>query len=162
MRKRVEEKIRSVVERMDKLTYVYEDLQGANLKMDSAELPVFVNVMPLSGNVRVTPTQVKHYPKCSFWFVDKIDLDADNETIKDVVDRCMDYAYEFILTLNDSKLFEPIENVDVPLQVVTSDLDANVSGVVLEIELKERQGLMLCHGKKPHEYFDDGHQEDCR
>lgn len=158
---RVEEKIRSVVERMDKLTYIFEDMQGANLKLDSAELPAFVNVMPLTGNIRVIPTQVKNFPKCSFWFVDKVDVDADAEGIKDVVDRCMDYAYEFLLTLNESKLFEPIENTEVPIQIVTSDMDANVGGVVMEVELREREGLRLCYGKKPYEYFEDDNEGRC-
>lgn len=158
---RVEEKIRSVVERMDKLTYIFEDMQGANLKLDSAELPAFVNVMPLSGSIRVTPMQVKNFPKCSFWFVDRVDLDADAEGIKDVVDRCMDFAYEFLLTLNESKMFEPIEDTDVPIQVVTSDMDANVAGVVLEVELREREGLRLCYGKKPYEYFEYGNEGRC-
>lgn len=154
MRKRVEEKIRSVVERMDKLTYVYEDLRGANLKMDSASLPVCVNVIPLSGNIRVTPTQIKWNPRCQFWFVDKINLDADNDELQDVVDRCMDYAYEFLLTLNESRHFEPVENVDVETQIIVSDTDANVAGVSITLDLRERDGLRLC-GKKPFEYFDD-------
>lgn len=152
---RVEEKIRNIVEHMGKLTYVFEDMQGANLKLDSAPLPAFVNVMPLTGNIRITPMQVKYFPRCSFWFVDKVDIDNDGEGIQDVVNRCMDYAYEFILTMNQSKLFEPVEDTDLNIQVVTSDMDANVAGVVLEMQPREREGLNLCYGKEPREYFDD-------
>lgn len=161
MRRRVEEKIRDVVERMGKLTYVYEDMQGMNLKMDSAELPAFVNIIPLQGSIRVTPTQIKWNPRCSFWFVDKVCLDADNEELQDVVDRCMDYAYEFILALNESRHFDPVENTDVDTQIVVSDTDANVAGVVITLQLRERDGLRLC-GKKSFEYFEDGRQEYCR
>lgn len=152
---RVEEKIRKVVEFMGNLTYVFENMQGANLKLDSAPLPAFVNVMPLTGSIRITPLQVKNYPKCSFWFVDKVNLDADGEEVQDVVNRCMDYAYEFILTLNESQFFEPVEKMDVDYQVVTSDMDANVAGVVIELQLKERNGLILCHDKNPRDYFYD-------
>lgn len=152
---RVEDKIRSIVEYMGKLTYVFEDMQGANLKLDSAELPAFVNVMPLTGSIRITPMQVKNYPKCSFWFVDKVDMDNDGEGIQDVVNRCMDYAYEFILTMNKSKLFDPVEDTELNIQVVTSDMDANVAGVVVEMQPREREGLRLCFGKEPREYFDD-------
>lgn len=155
MRKRVEEKIREVVERMGKLNYIYEDLQGANLKLDNADLPAFVNVMPLTGSIRITPTMVKMFPKCSFWFVDKIDMDNDGDSIQAVVDRCMDCAYEFLLTMNESKMFEPVENFDVDFQVITSDMDANVSGVVIELQVKERDGLRLCHDMKARDYFDD-------
>lgn len=150
---RVEEKIRKVVEFMGNLTYVFENLQGANLKLDSAELPAFVNVIPLTGSINITATQVRNYPRCSFWFVDKVNLDADGEDIKDVVDRCMDYAYEFILTLNESKFFEPIEKTEVDYQVVTSDMDSNVAGVVIELQLKEKRGLQLCLDKNPKDYF---------
>lgn len=157
---RVEEKIRMVVEHMGNLTYVFENLQGANLRLDSAELPAFVNVIPLTGSIRVTPTQIRNYPKCSFWFVDKVNLDADGEDIQDVVNRCMDYAYEFILTLNESKFFEPVENMEVDFQVVTSDMDANVAGIVMEIQLRERNGLILCLDKKPKDYF-NGSERRC-
>lgn len=151
----VEEKIRLVVERMDKLTYMFCDLKEANLRMDYETMPCFVNVMPLNGTIRVTPTQIKHYPSCLFWIVDKVNLDADGEGIKEVTERCMEYAYEFILWLNASKLFEPIENEDVRFTVVTDDMDANVSGITLEMTLREKEGLRLCLDKNPNEYFDD-------
>lgn len=160
---RVEDKIRSVVERMDKLNYIYEDLQGANLKLDNAELPAFVNVMPLTGGIKITPTMIKLQPKCSFWIVDKVDMDNDADSIQGVVNRCIEYAYEFILTLNESKLFEPVENQEISYQVITSDMDANVSGVVIELQLKEKKGLILC-GKPANEYFNDnegGSEEGC-
>lgn len=159
----VEEKIRLVAERMDKLTYMFCDLTEANFRLDYECLPAMVNVIPLSGSIRVTPTQIKHYPNCSFWFVDRVDIDADGDTIGKVVDRCMRYAYEFILWLNASKLFEPIENTDVSITTITSDLDVNVSGVVMEVQLRERQGLVLCLDKQPNEYFDNerGCNEGC-
>ena len=155
MRTRVEERIRMVVERMDKLTYIFEDLTGANLRLDGESLPAFVNVLPVSGSIMVTPTQVKHFPKCAFWFVDKVNLDADGDDIQAVVERCIDYAYEFILWLNESKMFEPIENNEVSMTVITSDFDSNVAGVAIEVQLKEKNGLRLCHDMKPSDYFDD-------
>lgn len=159
----VEEKIRLVVERMDKLTYMFCDLKEANFRLDYESLPAFVNVMPLTGSIHVTPTQLKHYANCAFWFVDKVDIDADGDTIGKVTQRCLEYAYEFILWLNASKLFEPLENTDVSITVVTDDMDANVSGIVLEAQLRERQGLVLCLDKKPNEYFDNerGCNEGC-
>lgn len=151
---RVEDKVRRVVEHMDKLTYLFCDLTEANWRLDADCLPAVVNVMPLTGSIRITPTWVNYWPKCSFWFVDKVDLDADGECVQDVVNRCMDYAYEFILTLNQSRMFEPIENTEVDMQVVTGDMDANVAGVVIELQLKEKQGLLLCLDKSPRDYFD--------
>lgn len=154
MRTRVEEKIYEVVQGMGNLTYVYENLQGANYKLNNEQLPAFVNVMPVSGTIRITPMQIKYQPNCAFWFVDKIRIDESAEGIEDVVNRCMDYAYEFILTLNESKFFEPIENEDIAMQVITHDFDANVAGVMITVQLKEKQGLYLC-GKPIKEYFHD-------
>ena len=150
---KIEEKIRLVVERMDKLTYRFCDLKEINLHLDYDALPAFVNVMPLNGSIRITPTMVKQSTNCYFWIVDKVAMDADGEGIKEVTERCMDYAYEFLLWLNASKMFEPIENSDVNFTVVTDDFDANVSGVVLEMQLKEKEGLRLCLDKNPNEYF---------
>lgn len=161
MRTRVEEKIRIVVERMERLTYVFEDLTGANLKLDSSALPAFVNVMPLTGSIRITPTQIKDFPNCSFWFVDKVRMDEDADGIQDVVERCKDYAYEFLLLLNRSRFFEPVENTDVSLQVVTGDFDANVCGVTISLQLRERTGLVLCNDKEPRDYF-DGRCVECK
>lgn len=155
MRTRVEEKIRMIAERMGKLTYIFEDLTGANARLDNEVLPAMVNVLPVSGTIRITPTQIKHYPKCAFWFVDKVNLDADGDDIQAVVERCIDYAYEFILWLNWSKMFEPIENTEVTMTVITSDFDSNVAGVLLELVLKEKNGLQLCLDKMPNDYFDD-------
>lgn len=151
----VEEKIRLVAERMGKLGYMFCDLKEANFRLDYDMMPCLVNVMPLTGSIRVTATQIKHWPRCAFWIVDKVALDADGEGIKEVTERCMDYAYEFILWLNASKLFEPIEDTEVSFTVVTDDMDANVSGVVLEMVLREREGLRLCLDKNPNEYFDE-------
>lgn len=160
----VEEKIRLVVERMDKLTYMFCDLKEANLRMDYETMPCFVNVMPLNGTIGVTSTQLKNNPNCMFWIADKVNLDANGEGIGEVTERCIKYAYEFILWLNASKLFEPIEKENVPYTVVTGDMDANVSGIVLEMKLREKEGLRLCLDKNPNEYFDDkqrGCEEGC-
>lgn len=148
---KIEEKIRLVVERMDKLTYRFCDLKKMNLNLDYDSLPAFVNVMPLTGSVQVTPTQIKNSPNCAFWIVDTLRMDADDEDIKEVTERCIDYAYEFILWLNESKMFEPV--TDFNYTVVISDFDANVSGIIIEMKLKEKEGLRLCLDKNPNEYF---------
>ena len=149
-----------VAERMGKLTYVFEDLTGANVRLDNEQLPAMVNVLPVSGTIRVTATQIRHYPNCALWFVDKVKLDADGDDIQKVVERCMDYAYEFILWLNWSKMFEPIENTEVKMTVITSDFDSNVAGVMIELQLKEKNGLQLCLDKMPNDYFHD-HEGGC-
>lgn len=150
----VEEKICSVVEKMGNLNYVFGDLSEINHKMDSSTLPAFVNVMPVSGTVRVTPTMISYNPNCLFWIVDKIAIDETGEGIDSVVNRCMNWAYEFILTLNESRLFQPVENMEINIEVATHETNAHVAGVVLSMQLRERQGLYLC-GKPIKEYFKD-------
>lgn len=159
----VEEKIRLVAERMDKLNYMYCDWSEVNRRLDYETLPALVNLIPVSGRIHVTPTQLRYYANCSFAFLDKVDLFADGDTICKVVERCLQYAYEFVLWLNASKLFEPLEKTDIDIMTITQDTDANVSGVVLQVQLRERQGLVLCLDKQPNEYFDNerGCNEGC-
>ena len=152
----VEEKICSVVEKMGNLNYVFDDLSGATYKVDSSPLPAFVNVMPVSGTVRVTPTMISYNPNCLFWIVDKIGIGEMGEGINAVVNRCMNWAYEFILTLNESRLFQPVENTDINIEVIAHEMNAHVAGVALSLQLRERQGLYLC-GKPIKEYF----KNDC-
>ena len=148
----VERKIASVVETMGNLTYVFDNWHTANFRLDKESLPAVINVLPVSGVMNVTDRKLRDFPNCMLAFVDKADFDFDGKENDEILERCKNLAIEFILTANASGLFEPISG-DVRYSVLYDKLDVNVTGVVIELQLRERQGITLCYGKPIKDYF---------
>ena len=150
----VERKIASVVETMGNLTYVFDNWHTANFRLDKESLPAVINVLPVSGVMNVSDRKLRDFPNCMLAFVDKADFDFDGKDNDEILERCKNLAIEFILTANASGLFEPISG-DVRYSVLYDKLDVNVTGVVIELQLRERQGITLCYGKPIKDYFDE-------
>ena len=134
----VEQKIKSVVDQMKGVTYIFDNWQTANVRLDKLPLPAVLNVLPVSGNFQLGPTQLKDYPNCMLAFMDKTSFDFDA-----IVEKCKNMAKEFILLLNRSRLFEPISG-SVPYSVFYDKLNVNVTGITISIQLKETSGIVLC------------------
>lgn len=139
----VEQKIKSVVEQMDGVTYIFDNWQTANIRLDKLPLPVVLNLLPVSGTLNLGATQMKDFPNCMIAFMDKIDLDFDGTENDSVVERCKSLAKEFILLINRSGMFEPISG-DVPYSVFYDKLNVNVTGITISLQLKEVSGIVLC------------------
>lgn len=150
----VERKIASVIEKMGNLTYVFDNWHTANFRLDKESLPAVINVLPVSGVMNVTDRKLRDFPNCMLAFVDKADFDFDGKDNDEILERCKNLAMEFILTANASGLFEPISG-DVRYSVLYDKLDVNVTGVVIELQLREKQGITLCYGKPIKDYFDE-------
>ena len=142
----VEQKIKSVVDKMEGLTYVFDNWQTANLRLDKLPFPAVVNVLPVSGRFNMGKNQLRDYPNLLIAFLDKTDFDFDGEDNDLIVEKCKNLAREFILRANESRLFEYIEG-DIYYSVVYDKLDVNVTGVVIELTPKEINGIGLCYGK---------------
>lgn len=139
----VESKIKSIVKKMRGVTYIYENWATANIEMDDLPLPAVINVLPVSGVVNVSSTQIKDCPNCMIAFADLCPDGASKDDNNIIVDKCKQRAIEFILRVNESGLFEPIDN-DVRYSAFYDKLDVGIAGIVLELTLKETQGIVLC------------------
>lgn len=148
----VESKIAKVVEVMGNLTYIFDNWHTANFKLDKMKLPAVINVLPVSGVLNVTDRKLRDFPNCMLAFVDKTDFDFDGKENDKILERCKNFAMEFVLTANESGLFEPIVG-DVRYSVLYDKFDVNVTGVVIELQLMEKQGINLCYGKPIKDYF---------
>ena len=142
----VESKIKSIVEQMEGVTYIFENWATANVRLDSGVMPAILNVLPVSGHFNLGKMHLKDFPNCMLAFLDKADLDFDGAENDAIIERCKEFAKEFILRLNASGLFEQVEG-DIPYSIVYDKLDVNVTGIVIEMQLKEAKGLVLCPGK---------------
>lgn len=150
----VERKINAVINVMDAgLTYIFDNWATANIRLDKLPFPAALNVLPISGSFNVSARRLRDFPNCMIAFLDKTEFDFDSKENDQILERCKNYAMQFILTANESGLFEPIEG-DVRYSLVYDKLDVNVTGVVLELQLKEKNGITLCFGKPIKDYFE--------
>lgn len=135
----VETKIRQIVDNIGGLHYEFNDWTRANVNIDYSDLPVCVNVLPVAGELSAKNGNMRDYPKCLIAFMDKAELDFEGSENEVTVNRMKEYAKRFILEVNRSGLFEPV-SLNVPYSVVYDFLDANLTGIVLEVQLKELVG----------------------
>ena len=145
----VQEKIKSIVEGMGE-TYIFDNWQTANIKLDKGVLPCVLNVLPVSGYLNVGLNQLKDKPNCMIAFMDKVELDFDGEQNDDIIERCKNRAKEFILTINRGNVFKPISG-DVRYSTFYDKLDVNVTGIVIELQLEELKGNVICSTRTPKE-----------
>lgn len=146
----VEQKIKSVVDKMAGVTYIFDNWQTANIRLDKLSLPAVLNLLPVSGSLSLGMTQLKDYPNCMIAFMDKSDFDFDGTENDSVIERCKNMAKEFVLNLNRSGLFEQVTG-DIPYSVFYDKLSVNVTGITISLQLKELSGTVLCPTKSVEE-----------
>lgn len=137
----VQEKIKTIVESIDGIDYMFNDWTRANVEFDfdKVEFPVCLNVLPVSGQLYNHNGNFRDYPNCLIAFLDKADLDFDGEENEGTVERMKEYAKKFIIAVNSSRLFSPIIET-VSYSVVYDMLDQNLTGITIQIQLKELIG----------------------
>lgn len=138
----VEQKVRSVAETIDGLTYIFENWTKADIRIERLPLPAMINLLPVSGSLKLKNNQFKDQPNCMFAFFDKSERDSNGLEYDTVVDRCKALAMEFIARLNDSGLFEPIDG-EINYSVSLEKLSSIVSGITVSVQLKEIKGTCV-------------------
>lgn len=138
----VEQKVKSVAETIEGLTYVFENWTKADIRIERLPLPAMVNLLPVSGSFKLKNNQFKDQPNCMFAFFDKSKRDSNGLEYDTVIDRCKFLAMEFIVRLNNSGLFEPIE-CEIKYYVSLEKLSSAVSGVTISVQLKEIKGVCV-------------------
>ena len=128
----VERKIASIAEKLEGVTYLFDNWVTANVRLDKMPLPAIINLLPASGKFVISRTQLRDCPNCMIAFVDKTAFDFDGVENDEVIRE-----------LNRSGLFEWVSD-EVPYSVFYDKLDVNVTGIVIELKLKEVQGVPMC------------------
>lgn len=142
MRKTVERKVYDIVTRMG-VTYLYDDWRAANVRLENKTLPAIVYILPASGSVDVRSREIKDMPECFISFMDKVGFDANGEDVSAVVERMKDLMFEFIERVNASGEFDKIGG-ELSYEVFYDKLDIDVAGVVLDVKLRETNGVQRC------------------
>lgn len=143
MKESVERKIASVAAKLEGVTYLYDNWATANVRLDRLEFPAIINLLPVSGRFDISRTQLRDCPECMIAFADKTRFDFDGVENDEVIERCKALAVRFIRELNKSGLFE-WTSTDIRYSVFYDKLDVNITGIVLELNLKEVKGVPMC------------------
>lgn len=132
----VKNKVKQIVDDMKSLHFVYDDWARANVRFDREQLPAFLFILPVAGAMHYKNNNFRDAPKCLFAFIDKTEFDFDGETNEAIVDRMKNEAKRFIVAVQESGHFKPIAE-KIPYSVLYDQLDPNVTGVVVEMQLEE-------------------------
>lgn len=151
----VQKKVKSVAEQFEGADYFYGDWNQIDELLDKIgnegrhgfPRPIICHILPVSGtmSMRVGDLHFIDSPETIFAFLVPTDLDFDGEENEDKVELMKLLAQWFIRALNESDLFEPIGDEELTYQVPYDTTDDNVTGIILPLPLKEKQGRVFCH-----------------
>ena len=122
--------------------YIYDEWGRVNLHADRLPLgsSVVVETLPTNGEIDTTFTPVVRTSRTAiFAFLKHCDLDFKGFEVGAIIDEMLAVAKEYVLLLDESGEFEPLEN-KIEWNSVVDFLDANMAGVRLTLELKELKG----------------------
>jgi hypothetical protein len=137
----IEDKVREIVgEYFSGFSFVFEDWNTADTKLDKVELPAIIMVLPVSGVLQFGQHgRIKDAVNTIVAFVDKVPKEADGRDNEVVYNEMKVAAREFVRRLNESGYFNYIQG-DVPYNTIIEQLSSIVTGVALQLQLKELVG----------------------
>ena len=137
----IEDKVREIVgEYFSGFSFVFEDWNTADTKLDKVELPAIIMILPVSGVLQFGQHgRIKDAENTIVAFVDKVPKEADGRDNETVYNEMKVAAREFVRRLNESGYFNYIQG-DVPYNTIIEQLSSIVTGVALQLQLKELVG----------------------
>lgn len=137
----IEDKVREIVgEYFSGFSFVFEDWNTADTKLDKVELPAIIMVLPVSGVLQFGQHgRIKDAENTIVAFVDKVPKEADGRDNEIVYNEMKVAARAFVRRLNESGYFNYIQG-DVPYNTIIEQLSSIVTGVALQLQLKELVG----------------------
>ena len=137
----IEDKVREIVgEYFSGFSFVFEDWNTADTKLDKVELPAIIMILPVSGVLQFGQHgRIKDAENTIVAFVDKVPKEADGRDNEVVYNEMKVAARAFVRRLNESGYFDYIQG-DVPYNTIIEQLSSIVTGVALQLQLKELVG----------------------
>lgn len=125
-------------------TVLYESPYSANLKIDRKPSPYAILYLVQSMDIDVRGSRYFRTLDIEVFFCEPTDLSADGGKVQAVCDRMMPCVEDFIHRLRDTNMFE---FDTAKCRTAVGRFDKNVSGLALEITLKEK--LPYCFTELP-------------
>lgn len=143
----VESKIRYIIEQRWKpdADYGFYNWPQANVAFDGMKRPRILYVLPPSGALFHQHFQTTDRPRTMVGFYCNSEYDFNTHQNDALMCAMKMLAAMFIREINKSGLFEPIpDKTEIPYRADYSFLNQNVTGILIEIELKEIEGVKFC------------------
>ena len=132
----VEQKIRSIVESLEGVAYMFKNWSQANDEIDHIDGPTIIYVLHQSGDL-------DDYPQSQIAFVASTEFDFEGEENDNIIEQMKRLCIRFVKSLNESGLFEQIEG-RLSYRVLYDYFDQNVTGIVITPPLIEEEGVIIC------------------
>lgn len=135
----IETKLQEIAaEYFPEMSYTLGSMTEIDEQLDRKEPPFLWVVFPATGGITYTNGRVKERLRALVGFFDLVERDANGEDNMTVYRTMAAKAETFINVVNTCGYFEPL--TDIPTNIYTEVGAANVTGLILDIELKERTG----------------------
>ena len=126
----------------EKMPVYYHDEPTLNLLAESMEFPCVIVQLITQGNITVESGQVREVVSVAVFFVEPSEFDFDAEQNEQVIDRCRQRAYAWLLAMPFDKYFR-MEYVE-RTQRAYERFDAILTGYGMLLRLQELVGQTDC------------------
>lgn len=138
----IEDIIKTIAkEQFADFTYVFENWEDADAKLEKLPYPAIVCVMPTGGSVSMRTGRVFDREYVALAFLDLAPMGAEGEENREIYTRMKQAGISFIEALNKSGKIEPI--TEAPYDTICERLATVVTGVMFQLEIKQRKGQCL-------------------
>lgn len=133
----IEEKCREVAgEVLPDFTFVLADWYDADRIISKSEMPIVLRVLPVGGTLEIRNGRSVDNENSAIAFLDVVPKDATGEENAAVYNRMKAAAVKYADALGKSGWFEPFAE-PIPYTVIYEQLSSIVTGVMLDVVLKE-------------------------
>lgn len=120
-------------------TYLFEDWNTADTKLEKLDYPAIVCIIPASGTTEIRNGKVYDTVNVALAFLDTVPRGAEGEDNGEAIDRMKVAGAKMIRAINDSHQFEPLEGQQY-YETIIERLSTIVSGVMYSLQLTQRIG----------------------
>lgn len=120
-------------------TYLFEDWNTADTKLEKLSYPAIVCVIPASGTTEVRNGKVYDTVNIALAFLDTVPRGAEGEDNGEAIDRMKVAGARMIKAINASRKFEPLEGQQY-YETIIERFSTIVSGVMYSLQLKQSIG----------------------
>lgn len=138
----IEATIRDIAaEQFGGFSYVFENWEDADAKLEKIEYPAIVCVLPTGGSVSVRGSRVFDTEYVALAFLDLAPRGAEGEDNERIYTRMKREGMRFIHALNKSGRIEPI--TEAQYDTICEQLATVVTGVLFQMNVRQSRGTCL-------------------
>lgn len=142
----VQKRIKQVALKFTGCNYFFANWSQLNEIVDRTQKnkPTICYILPPNGTIRVErgSTCFTDKPNTLVAFLCHTDMDFDGEENDEVIEKMKRLAMMFIKALNDSGLFNMIDEENIEYQVPYDTTDDNLTGVLVTLPIEEKWNVM--------------------